>query len=77
MTFRGPLHLPTATLADALPEGYRVEEASAGRYIVHGRPTPQIMAAVTAWCAQHGVMATDVAVGRRTLEDVLIEAAQR
>jgi hypothetical protein len=32
------------------------------------------MAAITAWCAQQGVMATDLAVGCRTLEQIVIDA---
>lgn len=75
LRFRGPRHLDTQTLATALPEGYRVEESRGGHYVVHGEPTPQAMAAVTAWCAQHGALATDIGVGHRSLEDILIDAA--
>lgn len=76
LRFLGPRHLDTATLAAALPEGYGVEEPRGGHYVVHGAPTPQAMAAVTAWCAQHGVLATDISVGHRSLEDILIAAAE-
>lgn len=75
LRFRGPRHLDTQTLAAALPVGYRVEESRGGHYVVHGEPTPQAMAAVTAWCAQHGVLATDIGTGHRSLEDILIDAA--
>ncbi len=74
VSFTGPMHLNTATLGGALGEEYRVEESSPGRYVVHGRPSPQVMASVTAWCAQHGVMAGDLAVGHRTLEQIVIDA---
>lgn len=75
LRFQGPRHLDTGTLAAALPDGYTVEESRGGHYIVRGAPTPQALAAVTAWCAQHGVLATDIGVGYRSLEDLLIDAA--
>lgn len=76
ITFAGPMHLPTQTLADALPLGYVVDEPEPGTYVVQGEPTPQVLATITAWCAQHQALATSMRVGRRTLEDLLIEAAE-
>lgn len=66
--------LDLSDLAAALPVAYRVLEARSGNYVVHGPPTPQIMAAITAWSAQQGFMASDLAVGQRTLEQIVIDA---
>lgn len=76
LTFRGPVGLDTRSLVAALPSGYRAEEQRSGRYIVFGEPTPHVMASVTAWCAQHGVLATELTIGDRTLEQILIDAAE-
>ena len=74
MSFGSRPGLDLTDLAAALPASYRVREVRAGSYVVHGPPTPQIMAAITAWCAQKGLMATDLAVGQRTLEQIVIDA---
>ena len=75
MSFTGPTRLDLTGLAAGLPNGFRVEEEPRpGSYVVHGPPSPQVMAAITAWCAEQGVMATDLAVGRRTLEQIVIDA---
>jgi len=42
-------------------------------YRVEGKVDPQMLATVTSWCAQHGVMPDGLAVERRTLEDVFLE----
>lgn len=61
-------------LSAALPDLYQAREARPGNYVVHGPPTPQIMATITAWSAQRGFMAGDLAVGHRTLEQIVIDA---
>ena len=38
---------------------------------------PQLLAAVTAWCADRAVMPSDLQVGRRTLEDVFLDLTGR
>ncbi|WP_017573507.1 ABC transporter ATP-binding protein [Nocardiopsis halotolerans] len=75
----------TAQLAAALPEGSRVDAQgpSDGRreYVVtagdRGEPGPEFLATVTAWCASAGVLAEDLRVRRRTLEDVFLEITGR
>lgn len=64
-------------LRQALPDGYLVEENRPGHYRVTGSVTPTAMATVTAWCAQVGVLVTDLQVGRRTLDDVYLELTGR
>jgi ABC-2 type transport system ATP-binding protein len=72
LRFDGPMHLDTGSLTKALPSGYEVLERRPGSYVINGAPTPQVLASVTSWCAQHGVMATSFDVGRQSLEDFLI-----
>lgn len=75
LRFEGPMHLDTGSLAQALPSGYEVLERRPGNYVVNGSPTPQVLASVTSWCAQHGVMATSFVVGQQSLEEFLITQA--
>lgn len=76
LRFEGPMHLDTGNLAQALPPGYRVDEPRPGHYVVHGAPTPQVLASVASWCAQHGVLPTAMGVGAQSLEDLLIGHAE-
>jgi ABC-2 type transport system ATP-binding protein len=70
--FRSPHGLAVAGLQAALPSGSSVVEQEPGRYLVTGEVNPQLLAALTAWCAEQGVFAEDLAVERRTLEDVFL-----
>lgn len=76
ISFTGPMHLAIQGLVEALPEGYVVTEPEPGRYVVVGTPSPQVMATITAWCAQHGVMVAELGVGNRSLEQLLIDTSQ-
>ncbi|PDP87763.1 ABC transporter [Glycomyces fuscus] len=75
----------TALLEAALPGGSRVEAQGpvGGRreYAVTpggaGAPGPDFLATVTAWCASAGILAEDLHVRRRTLEDVFLELTGR
>jgi ABC-2 type transport system ATP-binding protein len=64
-------------LVSALPEDYQVSEAMPGEYLVEGPVDPQVLATVTAWCAQINVLATDLRVEQRSLEDVFLELTGR
>jgi ABC-2 type transport system ATP-binding protein len=61
----------------ALPEGAKAFEVARGAYRVEGDIDPQLLATVTSWCAQHGVMPEKLTVERRTLEDVFLELTGR
>lgn len=74
----------TGALQAALPDGSRVStEDAAGRHgyvITTDDPDTlgaEFLAAVTAWCASAGVLAEDLRVRRRTLEDVFLELTGR
>ena len=73
LRFRARTGLDTGLLSDALPEGYRVAEAAPGAYRVEGAVDPQVVSTVTSWCAQQGVLAEEIHVGRRDLEEVFLE----
>ena len=73
VAFRGPKHLPTATLESALPQGSTVTEPTPGQYRATGPLDPPALASIAAWCAQHGVPTKDLRIGARSLEDVVVE----
>ncbi len=77
LRFTAPRMLDLSLLASALPEGYRATELSPGQYLVEGLIDPQVLATVTAWCARLGVLATDMRVEQRSLEDVFLELTGR
>jgi ABC-2 type transport system ATP-binding protein len=79
LRFRAEPGLDTDGLIAALPPGATAKESPAGHYIVEvpDRVDPQLLAAVTAWCADHGVLAQDLRIESRTLEDVFLELTGR
>jgi len=77
LRFRAPGHLDTSALSQALPVGTSVREPATGQYVVEGDVTPQLLATVTAWCAAQGVLAQDLRVEQRSLEDVFLELTGR
>ncbi|WP_156756488.1 ABC transporter ATP-binding protein [Actinokineospora pegani] len=77
LRFRAKSGMDTALLLAALPEGCRVSEPTTGGYLVTGVVDPQVVSTVTAWCAQQGVLAEELNVGRRSLEDVFLELTGR
>ncbi|MBT0568049.1 ABC transporter ATP-binding protein [Williamsia sp. CHRR-6] len=77
LRFRAPSGLDLDLLVSALAEEYEVTETQPGHYLVVGEVTPQVLAAVTAWCAQIDVLATDMRVETRSLEDVFLELTGR
>ena len=77
LRFRASTGLDTEQLTAALPEGCHAVEASPGSYVVSGKADPQVLSAVTAWCASQGVLAEELRVGRRSLEDVFLELTGR
>jgi ABC-2 type transport system ATP-binding protein len=77
LRFTAPPYLDRTLLIAALPEGYRAIEVAPGTYLVEGEITPQVLSTVTAWCARLNVLATDLRVERRSLEDVFLELTGR
>jgi len=77
LRFSAPRMLDLSLLSAALPEGYQATEVSGGQYLVEGPINPQVLATVTAWCARLDVLATDMRVEQRSLEDVFLELTGR
>ncbi len=79
LRFRAEPGLDTDSLLAALPPASAAKESPAGYYVVevHDRVDPQLLAAVTAWCAEHGVLAQSLRIENRTLEDVFLELTGR
>ncbi|MFE9406173.1 ABC transporter ATP-binding protein [Streptomyces sp. NPDC006530] len=73
LRFTGRPGLDLGALLKALPDGTAAAELTPGAYRITGAIDPQLLATVTTWCAQHGVMPEGIAVERHTLEDVFLE----
>jgi len=75
LRFRADPGLDTEGLLAALPPGSAAKESPTGHYIIEvpGTVDPLMLAAVTAWCAERGVLANSLRVESRTLEDVFLE----
>ncbi|WP_200301424.1 ABC transporter ATP-binding protein [Streptomyces adelaidensis] len=73
LRFTGRPALDVASLLKALPADSAAVELTPGAYRVSGKVDPQLLATVTSWCAQHGVMPDRISVERHTLEDVFLE----
>lgn len=50
----------------------RVTE-SGGAYLIEGNIDPQLLATLTAWCAREGILAEELRVQTRTLEDAFLD----
>lgn len=77
LRFTGRPGLDLGSLVKALPDGSGAAEPLPGTYRITGSVDPQLLATVTSWCAQHGVMPEGISVERHTLEDVFLELTGR
>ncbi|HZU48278.1 MAG TPA: ABC transporter ATP-binding protein [Mycobacterium sp.] len=77
LRFSAPPRLDLSLLVSALPEDYKTTEVIPGEYLVEGPINPRVLATVTAWCAQIDVLATDMRVEQRSLEDVFLDLTGR
>jgi ABC-2 type transport system ATP-binding protein len=77
LRFGGRPGLDVAALLKALPADCTADELTPGSYRVTGKVDPELLATVTSWCAQHGVMPDRISVERHTLEDVFLELTGR
>lgn len=74
--FTAPAGLPVTEL-EAVLSGCVATEPDPGRYVVRGPVGPREVSAVTTWCAERGVLAEGMTVGRRSLEDVFLDLTGR
>ncbi|HEY1618884.1 MAG TPA: ABC transporter ATP-binding protein [Streptosporangiaceae bacterium] len=79
LRFRAEAGLDLDGLIAALPAGSAAKESPAGHYLVevHDGVDPRLVASVTAWCAERGVLAQSLQIESRTLEDVFLELTGR
>jgi ABC-2 type transport system ATP-binding protein len=76
LRFRAEPGLDIEGLLAALPAGSLAKESPSGHYVIEvlgGAVDPLLLAAVTAWCAERGVLANSLRIESRTLEDVFLE----
>jgi ABC-2 type transport system ATP-binding protein len=76
LRFRAEAALDIDSLLAALPPGSAAKESPAGHYLIEvpgGTVQPALLAAVTAWCADRGVLPSSLQIESRTLEDVFLE----
>lgn len=69
--FGAPPGLDVASLGARV--GAQVQEVSAGEYLVAAAGTPPLVAALTAWLAEHDLPLADLRAGRQRLEDVFLQ----
>lgn len=77
LRFTGPAGLDLASLGAALPGGCHLTETAAGSYLLTGAVTPGLVAALTGWCAERGVLLTELRVDATTLQDVFLSLTGR
>lgn len=77
LVFRAEPGLPVAELVPVLPEGATAQETSPGTYVVAAPVGPELLAAVSAWCTEHGVVPRELTTARRSLEDVFLDVTGR
>jgi ABC-2 type transport system ATP-binding protein len=79
LRFRAEPGLDLDALVAALPAGCAAKESPAGHYMIEvdDGVDPRLVAAVTAWCADHGILAQSLRIESRTLEDVFLELTGR
>jgi len=75
LRFHAEAGLDLDSLLAALPPASAAKESPTGHYVIEvpGTVDPLLLAAVTAWCAERGVLANSLRVESRTLEDVFLE----
>jgi ABC-2 type transport system ATP-binding protein len=79
LRFRAEPGLDTDALVSVLPTRTTAKESPAGHYLieVHGSVQPRLLASLTAWCADNGVLPSSLQIESRTLEDVFLELTGR
>ena len=80
LRFRAEPGLDIDSLLAALPADSAAKESPAGRYLIEvpgGTVQPALLAAVTAWCADRGVLPSSLQIESRTLEDIFLELTGR
>jgi ABC-2 type transport system ATP-binding protein len=69
--------VPGLDFTGVLPAEIEVRETRSGSYTATGALTPEDLAALTAWWAQHGIMPGSLSMEARSLEDVFLDISGR
>jgi len=77
LTFTASAGLDLAPLRARLPGDASVVESPSGVYRVEGDVGPDLLALVTTWCAENGVLPRELSTARRSLEDVFLDLTGR
>ncbi|KJK59029.1 ABC transporter ATP-binding protein [Saccharothrix sp. ST-888] len=77
LRFEAPAGLDLAALRKLLPEGVAADEISPGRYRVEAKLGPEVLSAITEWCALAGAAPERLTVQLRSLEDVFLDLTGR
>ncbi len=77
LRFRARPGLPIDGLLATLPPGFGARESTPGQYRVDGSVTPEVVAAVTAWCAQQGALPEELSTGGGSLAEAYFEITAR
>jgi ABC-2 type transport system ATP-binding protein len=77
LRFRSRAGMDVEDLARTLPEGFTATESTPGSYRVDGPVTPQVVAAVTSWCAGQGAMPEELSTGGGSLSEAYFEITSR
>lgn len=77
LSFTATPGLDLDALRRHLPSGAAVAEQPAGTYRVEGAVGPELLALVSTWCAEQGVLPRELRTGRRSLEDVFLDLTGR
>ena len=72
--FRAPTGLDVAALSEHLAA--TVTETRPNEYLVAAAASPQLVAKLTAWLADHDVALSDLQTGRHSLEDVFVRLTE-
>jgi ABC-2 type transport system ATP-binding protein len=73
LTFHAEPGLDLRTMVADVAGVASADEVGSGRYVVQGRVDPRLLADLTAWCAARDVLAEQIVVGRRSLEEVFLD----
>jgi ABC-2 type transport system ATP-binding protein len=78
LRFTATAHLDRSALLRALPIGFELAEEAPGEYRLTGASiAPATIAAVTAWCAERGVLASELNLQQRDLEQVFLDVTSQ